>query len=356
LAGAPISRPAPRRPLGDHDLALGGEVLGEIDQLRLRLVDVAQPHRAHLRHVVGQHLGGAGRHVAEEELAHRVAGALERDAELVLVDLAHQRLRRAGVEPGEVVEGEHQGLDALGAFAVVVLKRGHEAGFGLAVEIVEDFRHHLVGVAAPRLRQVRHEFGAQRVLDPLDHLLLHRFHPQHAVDHVEREVLGQDGEHARGMLGPQLGEHHRHGLRVFVLEIVGEHLLLDVGELLPHVAARRTADLLHDAADPLRRQILLQQPLGRVVGAHHRARGRHARDEFQEQAFDRRRLDGAERRHHHRELAQLVVVEQAPDLGAVLLAERQHEHGGALRTGELAAGILGLAARQRGHHAGDFPL
>ena len=46
-------------------------------------------------------------------------------------------------------------------------------------------------------------------------------------------------------------------------------------------------------------------------------------------------LDGAERRHHDRELAQLVVVEQAPDLAAVLLAEREHQHRGALRPGQL---------------------
>ena len=130
-----------------------------------------------------------------------LGGALERDAELVLVDVAHQRLRRAGVEPHQVVEGEHQRLDALGGLAVGLFERGHEAGFGLAVEIVEDFRHHLVGVAAAGLRQVRHEFGAQRLLDALDHLLLHRLHLQHAVDDVEREVLGQDAR-ARARRAP----------------------------------------------------------------------------------------------------------------------------------------------------------
>src|SRR5258705_60688 len=41
--------------LRDHDLALGGEVLGEIDQQALRLVDVAQAHRSERLHVVEQH-------------------------------------------------------------------------------------------------------------------------------------------------------------------------------------------------------------------------------------------------------------------------------------------------------------
>ena len=53
-------------------------------------------------------------------------------------------------------------------------------------------------------------------------------------------------------------------------------------------------------------------------------------DEFEQQVLDQFRLDGADRRHHDRKLAQLVVVEQAPDLGAVLLAEREHQHRGAL--------------------------
>src|SRR6185437_2037162 len=192
--------------LGDQDFALGGELLGDIDQQRLRLVDVAQPHRAHRLHVIDQHLGGPRRHVGEEELAHRFGSALEGDAELVLVDVAHQRLRRGGVELDQVVEGEHQRLDALGGIVVLEVERGEEAGLGLAVEIVEDLRHDLVRVAAPRLRQIGHEFCAQRLFDALDHFLLHRLHSQHAVDDVERELFRQDREHARGMFGPQLGE------------------------------------------------------------------------------------------------------------------------------------------------------
>ena len=97
-----------------------------------------------------------------------------------------------------------------------------------------------------------------------------------------------------------------------------------------------TADFVHDVADPLRRQVLLQQPLGRVVGAHQRARRRHARDEFEQQVLDQLGFDRADRRHHDRNLAQFVVVEHAPDFGAVLFAERQHQHGRALGPGELA--------------------
>src|SRR5215510_7051623 len=244
--------------LRDHDLALGGEVLGEVDELRLRIVDVAQANRPHGAHVVVEHPGGARRHVAQEELAHRLGRSLQRDRELVLVDVAHQCLRRAGIELHQIVEGEHQVLDALGGLPVLLLERRHEARLGLAIEGIEDLRHLLMGVAPTGLREARHELGAQRLLDPLDDLLLDRLHPQHAADDVEREFARQDGEDAGGMLGPDLAEHHREGLRVLVLQIVSEDVLLDVGELLPHVSAGRSADLLHDAANPLGRQVLLQ--------------------------------------------------------------------------------------------------
>ena len=67
-------------------------------------------------------------------------------------------------------------------------------------------------------------------------------------------------------------------------------------------------------------------------------------------------LDRAERRHDDRELAQLVVVEQLPDLLAVLLAEREHQHRGALRPGELArpGRRLRLPAGERRDQVGDF--
>src|SRR5712672_166766 len=292
------------------------------------------------------------RHIDKEKLAI----ALEGDRQLFLVDVAHQRLRRAVVELDQVVEGEHQVLDALGALAVGFLERGHEACLGLAVETVEYFRHHLMGVAPAGLRQVGHELGAQRVLDPLDHLLLHRLHLEHAVDDLEREVLRQDGEHARRVLGLELGEHHRDRLRVLVLEIIGENLLLDVGELLPHVAPGRASDLVHDAADAFRRQILMEQPFGRVEVAHDRAGGGEPRHEFEQQALDRRGIDGAERRHGDGELAELLVVEQVPHLAAILLAEREHEHGGPLRPAQDAP-LLGrgrLPARQRGDDVLDF--
>ncbi len=110
---------------------------------------------------------------------------------------------------------------------------------GLAVEVIEDFRHDFVRVATTGLREVRHEFDAQRLFDALDDFFLHRFHLEHAVDDVEREILGQDAEHARRMLRLQLRQHHGDGLRIFVLQVVRENLFLHVRELFPTCCGRR---------------------------------------------------------------------------------------------------------------------
>ena len=116
----------------------------------------------------------------------------------------------------------------------------------------------VVGVAAARLRQVRHEFGTQRLFDALDHFFLHRFHFQHTIDAVEREILRQDRQNACGMLRAQFREDDSDGLRILVLEIVRQNLFLNIGELFPHVAAGRTANFVHNAANTFRRKVLFE--------------------------------------------------------------------------------------------------
>ncbi len=142
-----------------------------------------------------QDFSGALAHVGEEHVAQAVGRTLEREAELVLLDMAQERLDRAGIELGQILEGEHQRLDALGAVARAFLQRGDEAAFRLAVEIVEDFGHVLMGVALGGARQVRHELDAQRLLDLVENVLGHRFHAQHALHDFQREFFRQGAEH-----------------------------------------------------------------------------------------------------------------------------------------------------------------
>src|SRR5207247_1149457 len=80
-----------------------------------------------------------------------------------------------------------------------------------------------------------------------------------------------------------------------------------------------------------------------VEGSHQRTGCRHPRHEFEQQVLDDVGLDGAERRHVDRQFADLVVIEQSPDLATILLAQRQHQDGGAFRDAQrLALGPFGL--------------
>src|SRR5688572_24037598 len=132
--------------VGQHDLALAGELLGDGDHRQLGFLDVAQPDRTHRGHVFLEHRGCPLRHVGQEQVAQRFRRALEGQRQLVLLDIAQQRLHAARVQLAQVLEGEHEGADLLGGVAVALLQRGQEAGFRRAVEVVEDLGDHLVRV------------------------------------------------------------------------------------------------------------------------------------------------------------------------------------------------------------------
>ncbi len=163
---------------------------------------------------------------------------------------------------------------------------GDEAAFGLAVEIVEDFRHLFMGVALGGAGQVGHELDAQGLLDLVENVLLHAFHAQHALHHFQGEFLGQGAQHAGGMFRLDLGQHHRDGLGIFVLEVVGQDGFVHIAQLVPHGAAGRAADFFHDGADLVVGQDVGQQALGGFIGAHQRAGARHLADEFHQQLLD----------------------------------------------------------------------
>src|SRR3546814_5840776 len=85
------------------------------------------------------------------------------DLKLVLLDALQQGLHAGRVQLDQVLEGEHQRLDALGGIAAALLQRGEEARLGVAVEAVEDFRHHFMAVATVGARQVRQDRKSTRL-------------------------------------------------------------------------------------------------------------------------------------------------------------------------------------------------
>ncbi len=140
------------------------------------------------------------------------------------------------------------------------------------------------------------------------------------------------------MFALDLRQHHRDGLRVLVLQIVGEHGLVHIGQLVPHGPSRGPADLLHQRVDLVGRHEGVEQALGLLERTHDRARPRQARDELDEQGLDDARADRAERGHRLGDLLDLLLVQLSPDF-LVVLSQREQDHGRLLRPGE-ALGVV----------------
>ncbi len=136
------------------------------------------------------------------------------------------------------------------------------------------------------------------------------------------------------MVGLDLAQHHGDGLRIFVLEIVGQHRLVDVAQLVPHGAAGRTTDFFHDHFDAVFVQRLEQQALGAFQRADQRAGGGDLIGELDEQPFDHGGIDRAEIGHGLGNLLDFLVVHHREQLGRLLLAERQHQDRRLLRPRE----------------------
>src|SRR4051812_23204188 len=74
--GAPSSDEALVTAASQHDLALVGQALGDLQDALLLGLDVRQAHRALAVQVLAQRLGGARTHVGEHLLAQLGLGAL----------------------------------------------------------------------------------------------------------------------------------------------------------------------------------------------------------------------------------------------------------------------------------------
>jgi len=179
--------------------------------------------------------------------------ALQGDAELVLVDVAHQvcadpassLTRSSKVNISALMRSADSRLSS----SSEVMKRSR-----LAVEIVEDLGHHLVGVATAGLRQVRHELGASVCSTRSITSFATASIP--ACGRPRRAPCPrQDREHPCGVAPASASTAPRRWSADIHSEIVGEHLFLNVGEFLPHVAARRPRISFHDAGHAIGGQI-----------------------------------------------------------------------------------------------------
>jgi hypothetical protein len=76
--------------------------------------------------VVEEHLSGAGWHAGEDALLGVLAGAAEREGDVLVVGVADNDLDRAVLEPDDVLEGEQQ-VANVGGELLVGLAEGRRA-------------------------------------------------------------------------------------------------------------------------------------------------------------------------------------------------------------------------------------
>src|SRR4051812_44138858 len=85
-------------PRAQHDLTGFLELANRGDDVGLRRLDVSHARRAHELHLIGERLHRALRHRAHDLGLELDARRLERERELLRVDVAQQALKRAAVE------------------------------------------------------------------------------------------------------------------------------------------------------------------------------------------------------------------------------------------------------------------
>ena len=92
------------------------------------------------------------------------------------------------------------------------------------------------------------------------------------------------------MIGLDLGQHHRDGLRVFVLQVVGQYGFVNVAQLVPHGATGRAADFFHDLGDAIFGQGLIKQAFRSIICTNNRATATAGKGigEFNEKLLDNR--------------------------------------------------------------------
>ena len=158
----------------------------------------------------------------------------------------------------------------------------------------------------------------------------------------------QQHQHPGGMVRLDHRQHDGDGLGIFVLQVAGENLLADISELVPHGAAGRAADFLHDLGDAVPGQGLQQQALGALEAAEDAAGGAEILYEVDAEILDGIGGDGAKLGHGGGDRPDLVLMHHAEQLAGMLLAEREHQDRCLMKAGHLP---VRQAARRLSHFA-----
>lgn len=207
-------------------------------------------------------------HVLEYLLFEFVAGGLEGQGQLLVVDFLQNGLNALVVDEQDVLEDEHQAADLFDEVGVLGFEAFHDSLFSGSVGKVEDFGD---GVDAAgffeRLADDVGEAVFEAAFDFLDDLRIGLLHIGDAFDDFDLLLAGEADENLAGFLGGEMGEDQRDRLRVFILDEGQQVFAFSFLEKRKRGGLHLLGDLLDDAIGVGGAEGFADQGLGVVEAA-----------------------------------------------------------------------------------------
>ncbi len=159
---------------------------------------------------------------------------------------------------------------------------------------------------------------------------MHTFQCGYPHQHFQAIAFGQLRQHAGGLIGLQIREHHGLDLRMFVADGVGDRARVHPFQTVySHIATGD--DAVHQAARAVLAQRLDQHVLDVALGAHAQTGLRVALvDELREHVFHALLTDALQAGHGHAHALHFLRPHLLEHFGGVFLAHAHEQHGGAL--------------------------
>src|SRR3569833_1177202 len=287
----------------------------------LRGLDLTQTHGALRLQVFLEHF-----------LFEDIVGTLQREDQRIGRDLAQQRLYTAVVDLFEIVEHEHEVLDALREIGIDLLDRVHHVRALGRVHEIEDVRSGLAAADRGRLHVVvAGELPLEDLVELLERARMHALEARDAHQYVGAQPVRKQGQDLRGVIAVEIGEDDGDDLRVLEPDDLGHRARVHPLERLEALARRAGDDAIHEIA----RLFIAERrhlDIADVVFDTAAERGliAHGLDELAPHRLALRGGDVIDRGHREAELLHLLGREVFHDLGRGLLTHRHQQYGRAL--------------------------
>lgn len=129
-------------------------------------------------------------------------------------------------------------------------------------------------------------------------------------------------------------ENNRNRLRIFVFQIIGQNVLVNIAELIPHGTSGRAADFFHNGGNTILIQRFGKQAFRTLESTDEGAGVGGLFGKLLKQLLNDVGIDLAQAGHDNRKLLDFLIVHQRKDLRRLILVQRHHQDCRLLLTGK----------------------